>query len=302
MTTATDDFNRANAASLGTGWADIENDGMQVSSNTAIGPATTVWQTSRRTETFANDQAAEATITGFGPSKFAALILRASGSLDASTHYKIVLGGSSPGITDRAYFEKYIAGVYSAITDKAVAISNGSVVRAEMVGNVLTLYDDTVVAETFTDPGSSIASGSPGIAVYSDGEAGLSFDNFTATDELGGGGSTVTKTPTTANLSIGGRTISTNAFTAIRIRDVLINESGQPVGNAANITLKVWYSGYCSGPADFSRNGQTTDANGTASWSISTGTLTSGSPIFYVAQDSVSYSNYTAARMIPSYE
>lgn len=115
-------------------------------------------------------------------------------------------------------------------------------------------------------------------------------------------GAEVTKTPTTANLSLGGRVASHNAFQNVRIREVLINESGQPIANASNITLKVWYSGYCSGPANFSANGMTTDANGTTSWSISTGTLTKDAPIFYVAQDSLSFSNYTCARMIPSYE
>jgi hypothetical protein len=115
-------------------------------------------------------------------------------------------------------------------------------------------------------------------------------------------GSSVTKTPATGNLSLGGLLATHNAFNHVRIRDVLVNESGQPIASATNITLKVWYSGYIAGPADFSRNAQTTDANGTASWSITRGSLVSGQTIFYVAQDSLSFSNYTCARMIPSYE
>lgn len=116
------------------------------------------------------------------------------------------------------------------------------------------------------------------------------------------GGSTVTKTPTTGHLSLGGLSVLTDAFTAVRIRDVLINESGQPVGSQTNIRLMVWYGGQCRGAPDVSLNGQTTDTNGTASWSIPTGSLVNGSSIFYVAQDSLSFSNYTCARMIPSYE
>jgi hypothetical protein len=116
------------------------------------------------------------------------------------------------------------------------------------------------------------------------------------------GASTVTKTPTTGNLSLGGLVASHNAFNHVRIRDVLISESGQPIANATNITLKVWYSGYIAGPADFSRNSYTTDANGTASWSITRGSLVSGQTILYVAQDSLSFSNYTMGRMVPSYE
>jgi hypothetical protein len=116
------------------------------------------------------------------------------------------------------------------------------------------------------------------------------------------GGSSVTKTPTTSNLSLGGRAVLTDAFTSVRIREVLINESGQPIASATNVHLAVWYGGICRGAPDVSLNAQTTDANGTTSWSISTGTLTNGAAIFYVAQDSLSFSNYTAARMIPSYE
>lgn len=116
------------------------------------------------------------------------------------------------------------------------------------------------------------------------------------------GGSSVTKTPTTANLSLGGQAVLTNAFTAIRIRDVLINKSGQPIGAQTNLRVMVWYGGLCRGAPDVSLNAQTCDSGGTASWSIPTGTLVNGTPIFYVAQDSLSFSNYTAARMIPSYE
>lgn len=124
----------------------------------------------------------------------------------------------------------------------------------------------------------------------------VGFDQFTS------GASTVTKTPATGNLSLAGRAVLTNAFSAVRIREVLINESGQPIVSATNIHLAVWYGGACRGAPDVSLNAQTTDANGTTSWSISTGTLNNGTAIFYVAQDSLSFSNYTAARMIPSYE
>lgn len=116
------------------------------------------------------------------------------------------------------------------------------------------------------------------------------------------GGSSVTKTPTTGNLSLGGLAVLTSAFQFVRIREVLINESGQPIASATNLHLAVWYSGICRGAPDVSLNAQTTDANGTTSWSISTGSLVNGQTIFYVAQDSLSFSNYTAARMIPSYE
>lgn len=116
------------------------------------------------------------------------------------------------------------------------------------------------------------------------------------------GGSSTTATPGVGAVTLQGKTPTTSAFQNVRIRQVLVNESGQAVANAANITLLVWYSGVCRGAPDVSLNGMTSDANGTTSWSIATGTLSFQQPIFYVAQDSISFSNYTCARLIPNYE
>lgn len=117
-----------------------------------------------------------------------------------------------------------------------------------------------------------------------------------------GGGSTATATPGVGAVTLNGRTPATSSFQNVRIRQVLVNESGQPVGSAANITLLVWYGGVCHGAPDVSLNGMTSDANGTTSWSIATGTLGYQDKIFYVAQDSLSFSNYTCARLTPNYE
>lgn len=134
--------------------------------------------------------------------------------------------------------------------------------------------------------------------------AGSVFDAVLAAIEIkaAAGGSSTTVTPAQATITVNGLAPTTSAFQNVRIREVLVNESGQPVGGAANITLLVWYSGRFSGSPDLSLTGMTTDAAGTTSWSIATGTLAYLQPIAYVAQDSISFSNYTCARMIPSYE
>lgn len=120
--------------------------------------------------------------------------------------------------------------------------------------------------------------------------------------DAGGGGSSTTVTPSPAALSFAGKQPTTTAFLNVRIREVLVNGSGQLVGNATDIGLRVWYSGICAGAPDISLNGMTTDAAGTTSWSIATGTLAYNQPIFYVAQNSVSYSHYACGRLVPSYE
>lgn len=112
-----------------------------------------------------------------------------------------------------------------------------------------------------------------------------------------------TVTPITATITLSGNIPSlTAAFSNVRIREVLVNASGQPITNGSDITLLVWYSGRFGGAPDVSINDMTTDSAGTASWSIPTGTLIYQQLIAYVAQSEVSLSHYTAARMTPSYE
>lgn len=120
--------------------------------------------------------------------------------------------------------------------------------------------------------------------------------------KVAAGGSSTTVTPSPAALSVSGKQVATSSFQSVRIREVLVNGSGQAVGGATDIGLRVWYSGICAGAPDVSLNGMTTDANGTTSWSIVTGTLAYNQAIFYVAQNSVSYSHYACGRLVPSYE
>lgn len=116
------------------------------------------------------------------------------------------------------------------------------------------------------------------------------------------GGSSTTVTPTTGDLSMLGRTPTVNSFSAVAIREVLINEAGSPVANRTGIHLHVWYAGNPHGAPDLSYSDLTTDADGTASWSLPIGGLTFNQTIFYVATDGgASLSEYTCARMIPTY-
>lgn len=112
-----------------------------------------------------------------------------------------------------------------------------------------------------------------------------------------------TLTPAQAALTLNGRTPTTSAFQNVRIREVLVNASGQPQGNLTGISLLVWYRKSPWNAPDLSYSDMTTDANGTASWSILTGTLAYGDPVFYVAGHSTpSFSAWTCAQVIPSYE
>ena len=119
----------------------------------------------------------------------------------------------------------------------------------------------------------------------------------------GGSSSTISNTsPQTIALTVNGRAATANAFTTVTIREVMVNEAGSPVSNRTGMHLLVWYGGSPTGAPDLSYSALTTDANGTASWSLAPGGLAFNQTIFYVATDGgASLSQYTCARMTPTY-
>ena len=127
---------------------------------------------------------------------------------------------------------------------------------------------------------------------------------YTAYNDGSGSTATISNvSPQTNPLTVNGRTATVNNFSTATIRDVLINEAGSPVANRTGISLLVWYAGAPIGAPDLSLSALTTDANGSASWSLPVGGLVFNQHIFYVATDgTASLSEYTCARMIPTYQ
>lgn len=234
----------------------------------------------------------------------------------------MVSGGHYKGVCARALLRTGQFGCYAVYTDsnsgsghteivkvtngagsvlKAVAVTfaDGDQIEIRCTGTLtvtVALYKNGVLVDSVTDSTSPWTDGQPGIYAYN---TSIGVDNW---DGASLAGASTTLTPTPAQITVSGKVPATSAFQNVRIRDVLVSGSGQPVANATDIHLAVWYSGICSGAPDVSLNGLTTDANGSTSWSIPTGLLSYQQPIFYVAQNSLSYSNYTCGRMIPSYE
>lgn len=195
------------------------------------------------------------------------------------------------------------AGLFSQADEVIVAIQGSGVGSADYTSSNMTRIDQE------TDGGSFWTSGIFKLVIASTSAVTLNLAGgdsnsiaVAASFKASASGSSTTVTPAQAALALNGRTPATSAFTNVRIREVLVNASGQAVGSASDIGLRVWYSGICAGPPDVSLNGLTTDANGTTSWSIATGTLGVNQPIFFVAQNSVSYSHYCCGRIVPSYE
>lgn len=144
------------------------------------------------------------------------------------------------------------------------------------------------------------ASGTVAASFTSSGATAGGIGVIAITESAGGGSTTVT--PGVGSVTMQGRAPGSSAFNNVRIREVLVNASGQAVGGATGISLAVWYAGIPTGAPDVSLAGLTTDGAGTTSWSIATGTLAYNQSIFYVAYDPTTPTRWTCARMTPSYE
>jgi hypothetical protein len=172
---ATDDFNRANAGSLGAGWTDFAfgvAGVLTVVSNqcVAVGNDALAYING----TFDDDQVAEFDLVSSGGAVWVSLMVRASGSGATPTAYI-------------SYVQAALAGtisIYRVVAGSATLVYTGANASAELVdgvrhgmrvaGDVITLTANGVdTAHTVSDPG-GIASGNPGMGLYN----GFIADNF----------------------------------------------------------------------------------------------------------------------------
>jgi hypothetical protein len=242
---------------------------------------------------------------------------RASGSgYDAGVFLRGSLGGTTSN-TGNAYIInpfssqidiiRRVAGVNSTVGSRTgLTLADGDTYAVEITGTGTTvsfqLYQNgSALGAAITDTNAAriVVAGATGIYVFQSG----SMNDDVQVEDIASGDTTLT--PSVGQLVWVGQIPSTNPFTNVRIRDVLINEAGSPVGSRTGIHLMVWYGGVPSGAPDLSLSNMTSDANGTISWSLVTGSLVYNQNVFYIAHDgnaSGSLSQYTCARVIPSYE
>jgi hypothetical protein len=291
---ASDAFTNANGTALTThdaSWTLQTDAGFRIQSN-GVSPHNTVGSLEGgaywNADTPDDNQYAEVVFTAGGIGYIGPAVRMATG---ADSRYGAYTNG-----TDSFLF-KIVAGTFTQLGATGPAFSNGDTLRIEANGTTIRLLKNGAESISVTD--SSLASGRIGITGYS------SDTNTQATSWTGGNlsaGSSTTVTPTTGALTINGRQGATNVFTNVRIREVFINEAGSPLANMTGMSLLVWYSGSPVGAPDLSYSAVTTDANGTMSYSLATGSLAYNQAIFYVATDgSSSLSAWTCARMTPTY-
>jgi hypothetical protein len=207
----------------------------------------------------------------------------------------------------------FTCGWSAAATTRTIAVYDTAGALVDSASNTVTDFTANVPAAL--DSGNGLrygdTTGSTG-TLYMDnlfaGSAHTDVDTFLANREITtfasyNSGSTATLSPTQATITLFGRTATVNTFSTVFIREVLVNAAGSAVTNRTGISLLVWYGGAPVGAPDLSYSALTTDANGTASWSLATGSLLFGQTIFYLANDGgASLSAYTCARMVPTYQ
>lgn len=165
---ASDDFNRANGA-IGSNWSTHATNGTpQVNSNKINADAndsdcSAYWNGSG---SFNNNQYSQATITwgnngGAGGVSYAGLIVRATSTScifvqkDANNNNFIIMEVTGMDSSN----------IYNEIGRTTTVVANGSVVRAEVIGTTVSVYDDNVLILTAE---TSITTGKPGLLANDD--------------------------------------------------------------------------------------------------------------------------------------
>lgn len=175
MTTASDNFNRANGG-LGSNWTTGIGT-LAISSNAVVGTSVTTsisfWATA--TNTFGNDQESQVVVGNISTNiRYSAVAVRASGTRCYEAYTD---GASGAGHTAIARID---AGVETEILAVATTFTAGDVLKLGIVGTTLQMYKNgTAVGGTVTD--ATYASGQPGIGTYDV----ATIDDWSASDGAG---------------------------------------------------------------------------------------------------------------------
>jgi hypothetical protein len=168
---AADSFGRADAATLGLNWNVIHGGPIAISGDAATNATATYGEDSWIGQTFLNDQWARAQIHALSANGVG-VMARASTAPSTDTGYLYFC--STTG--DRA-ISKRIAGASTTLATASGACSVGDTLEVDVVGStIIGIYNGSVDLVA-TD--SSIASGAPGIAVYTASAGSDSLVNFT---------------------------------------------------------------------------------------------------------------------------
>jgi hypothetical protein len=190
--------------------------------------------------TWPNDQYSEMTVTTLSANSFLFLVVR-QGSAASGTQYVVHVRGNSLDYTLFAI----VAGVAHTLATTNQSISLGDVFRLQVVGNVLTLFRNSIQVQTFTDTNNFVTSGSPGFGLsagagITDAQTSLwaAGANQAATPTFSPNGGAFTSTQTVTITSASGGTIyyTTDGSTPTHASSSIA--SGATISVAASETVK----------------------------------------------------------------
>lgn len=182
---ATDDFNRADSASLGSNWTDIDA-GERITSNEATAAASNNIYSSRYTGVSApNDQYSEVDVGS---------TVSASTDEGGGSGVRLQAGGNMyflQGNTHETRNYKRVSGGYTQLGSDGGAIASTDVLYYEAQGSTLVTKKNTVAICGSPVSDSSIASGDFGTWTTRSGGGATSFNTWRGGDFSGGGGNTI---------------------------------------------------------------------------------------------------------------
>jgi hypothetical protein len=197
MATFSDDFNRANGAP-GANWAQTStwNGGsLAIDSNVLDGGSVAGINNASVDYTGSLDgddiyaQAAVGNLGWFGPSYWVGVKVRSSGNYntgtDSRSFYYVVVKLDAGG-AKTTELGKQVSGTNTVIHSEGVSWSNGDILRLEVSGTSLSVWQNGSELTNFASTDASISSGTVGVI----GDQVGTIDDFEGGD-LGGGGSVV---------------------------------------------------------------------------------------------------------------
>lgn len=191
MATFTDDFDRADAGSLGASWVEWTA-GHIISGNKALPESNSACASFSATDLDSDDHYAEYTLTGNPPaSPFFGPIVRAANigtsATNTGAYYVLMVSGASANAVSIRR-KAASSGTVTLIASGTQAVVAGDVLRLEAEGSTIRAKVNGVVICSVTD--TVVPAGQRRVGLYSDmpnsGPGTLGYDNFSAAD-LGGG-------------------------------------------------------------------------------------------------------------------
>jgi hypothetical protein len=156
--TATDNFNRMDATTLGANWTNTI-DSPDLITNAVDGPGTFVAIAHYNAVTFSANQCSQVTIVSVAAGHAAFVVVR---STDANNRYEFVTNGASGA--GNSYINEIAGGVETLIKNITVTFTASDTVKLCVVGTTLSIWKNSAFVDSATN--ATLATGQPGLGTF----------------------------------------------------------------------------------------------------------------------------------------